>query len=141
MADYIIKRGDVGQQITRRLYEKRVTETLDLTTGVITPTVTYQQIPLVAGDTVKLLLKELTTVDPPVIGTATGGGSCSVNTTTSEVTYTLVTADVNQTRTWAMEHQVTKLSGEIITVPDEPDPERGRGTAYLTMQVIEDLGS
>lgn len=143
MADYTYMRGDVGQQIVRRLYEKRVTETLNTTTGLITAAVTWQQIPLVAGDTVKLLLKELTSAEgqmPPTFGTAVAGGSCTVNTGTSEATYTLVTADLNAPRLWALQHEITKLTGEVITVPDEPDNDHGRTFPYLTMLVLADLG-
>jgi hypothetical protein len=44
-------------------------------------------------------------------------------------------------RYWAMEHEVTKAgTGEVITVPDEPDPINGRTLPYLVVQVLADLG-
>lgn len=139
MADYTLMKGDLGQTIKRRLYQEKKNETPNLSTGKITPTFTYSLLPLVSGDTVKLLLKDFTN---GTLGTATGGGTCTItDLANSEVTYTVQAADVNAVRTWAMQHEVTKAgTGEVITVPDEPDPINGRTLPYLTVDVLADLG-
>jgi hypothetical protein len=143
MADLTYKKGDVGQTIVAQLWEKRVSQTLNTTTGIITPTATFQRVPLISGDTVKLLLKDWSNVPtiPVNIGNQTAGGTAAVtNLANSEVTYTLVTADLASARTWLLEWEVTKTTGEIITVPDEPDPTNQRTLSYLTLEVILDLG-
>lgn len=138
MADYTYKRGDVGQEIVVELWEELVSETIDTSTGDITETATWQRIALVSGDTVKLLLKDYTN---GVLGAAVGGGACTIsNMPLSEVTYTLVTADLNTARTWAVEFEITKATGEVITVPDEPDAPHQRTIPYLTLDVLPDLG-
>jgi glutaredoxin-related protein len=143
MADLTYKKGDVGQTIVAQLWEKRVSQTLNTTSGIITPTATFQRVPLISGDTVKLNLKDWSNVPtvPVNIGNQTGGGTAVVtNLANSEVTYTLVTADLSSARTWLLEWEVTKTTGEIITVPDEPDPTNQRTLSYLTLEVILDLG-
>jgi hypothetical protein len=40
-----------------------------------------------------------------------------------------------------MEHEVTRAgTGEVITVPDEPDPINNRTLPYFVIQVLADLG-
>jgi hypothetical protein len=139
--DYIFKRGDIGQVIQRKLWEILVDEDPDLTTGKIVQTITRRPLTLGVSDTIALLLKEIDPNSLNISPNPSGGGACTFDTVTSVATYTLQTADLNSPRYWAMEHEVTKAgTGEVITVPDEPDPINGRTLPYLVVQVLADLG-
>jgi hypothetical protein len=139
--DYIFKRGDVGQLIQRKLYETLVDEDIDLATGKVEQVITRRALPLGADDAVVLLLKEIDPNSLNISPSASGGGTCVVDTVTSIVTYTLRAADLNQARYWVMEHEVTRAgTGEIITVPDEPDQINNRTLPYFVIQVLADLG-
>jgi hypothetical protein len=113
----------------------------DLTTGKIVQTITRRPLTLGVSDTIALLLKEIDPNSLNISPNPSGGGACTFDTVTSVATYTLQTADLNSPRYWAMEHEVTKAgTGEVITVPDEPDPINGRTLPYLVVQVLADLG-
>jgi hypothetical protein len=138
--DYIFKRGDVGQQIKRKLWEILVDEDPDPLTGKIAQTVTRQPLVIGASDTVTLLLKEID-ANSLNISPQSGGGACTVDTVNSIATYTLQDNDLNQPRFWVMEHEVVRAgTGEVITVPDEPDLVNGRTLPYFVIQVLADLG-
>jgi hypothetical protein len=140
--DYIFKRGDVGQVIKRQLWQTLVDETPDLVTGRSPRTPTRAPVPLTVGDTVTLLLKEIDPNSLNISPSQSGGGGCTiVDATQAIVSYTLQAADLNQARYWVMEHEVVKAgTGEVITVPDEPDPINGRTLPYFVVQVLADLG-
>jgi hypothetical protein len=139
--DYIFKRGDVGQLVQRKLWEILVDEDLDPATGKIVPIVTRRPLALNSGDVVTLLLKEIDPNSLNVSPSQSGGGACTFDTVTSVATYALQANDLNQPRYWVMEHEVVRGGrGEVITIPDEPDPINGRTLPYFVMQVLADLG-
>jgi hypothetical protein len=114
--DIIIKRGDVGRTIVRRLRRVLVDDEAGTRTVVAAD--------LTGSPTVRLLLKEIDRSTGALLS-STGGGTCTItNVSAGEVTYTTQTADVGTSRVWAAEFEVSKSGGtDIQTFPSRDRPE------------------